>query len=127
LDGVGLAPSRSVWVFLAGGCFAAKAPAYGPWIALDFLGFSRPNRDLSMGYADFSRRNFSRALPPLRETRRDGRRRSWAMRKRRIVHEASLAWFLIFCKILLSDRYCCPTRFEGIGDTLLNPQGRYAN
>jgi hypothetical protein len=26
---------------------------------LDFLGFSRPNRDFSMGYADFSAKNFS--------------------------------------------------------------------
>jgi hypothetical protein len=26
---------------------------------LDFLGFSRPKRDLSMGYAGFSLKNFS--------------------------------------------------------------------
>jgi len=30
--------------------------------SLDFLGFSRSNRDLSMGYAGFSRKNISRAL-----------------------------------------------------------------
>jgi hypothetical protein len=28
---------------------------------LDFLGFSRPKRDLSMGYTRFSLKNFSRA------------------------------------------------------------------
>jgi hypothetical protein len=42
---------RSVWVFLARGHFAAKTPVYEGWISLDFLGFSRPNRDLSMGCA----------------------------------------------------------------------------
>jgi hypothetical protein len=30
---------------------------------LDFLGFSRPNRDLSMGYAGFSQQEFSRRFP----------------------------------------------------------------
>jgi hypothetical protein len=29
-------------------------PFFGYWIVLDFLGFSRPKRDLSMGYAVFS-------------------------------------------------------------------------
>ena len=42
---------RSVWVFLALGRFTAKGPVHEPWIVLDFLGFSRPNLDLSMGYA----------------------------------------------------------------------------
>jgi hypothetical protein len=37
--------------FLGGWLFAAKAPDYAYWILLDFLGFSRPNRDFSMGYA----------------------------------------------------------------------------
>ena len=59
-DGAGLAPSwrrtvawvRSiVWVFLGRRRFAANTPIPGGWISLDFLGFSRPNRDLSMGYA----------------------------------------------------------------------------
>jgi hypothetical protein len=31
--------------------FAAKVPAHEPWIVLDFLGFSRPKRDFSMGCA----------------------------------------------------------------------------
>jgi hypothetical protein len=40
----------SVWDFSARGCFALKTPDHGGCIFLDFLGFSRPNRDLSMGY-----------------------------------------------------------------------------
>jgi hypothetical protein len=32
---------------------------------LDFLGFSRQNRDLSMGYTGFSSKNFSRSFCPL--------------------------------------------------------------
>jgi hypothetical protein len=33
---------------LGSGRFAAKTPNYERWIVLDFLGFSRQNRDLSM-------------------------------------------------------------------------------
>src|ERR1700729_30807 len=67
--GVGLAPSgspscRSVWIFLAGRRFAAKTPEYEVWISLDFLGFSRPNRDLSMGYKRFSEEDFSSRFCP---------------------------------------------------------------
>ena len=40
-----------VWVFLAPSPFAAKTPILSYWISLDFLGFSRPKRDFSMGYA----------------------------------------------------------------------------
>ena len=43
-----------IWVFLARRRFAAKTPDYKGWISLDFLGFSRPNLDFSMGYADKS-------------------------------------------------------------------------
>jgi hypothetical protein len=35
---------------LAHGLFAAKTPISSYWISLDFLGFSRPNLDLSVGY-----------------------------------------------------------------------------
>jgi len=42
---------------------------------LDFLGFSRPNRAFSMGYAGFSLENFSSRFFPI-ETRRDGSGRS---------------------------------------------------
>jgi hypothetical protein len=41
--------------FLGSWPFAANTPNYERWISLDFLGFSRPNRDLSMSYKDFSR------------------------------------------------------------------------
>jgi hypothetical protein len=95
---------RSVWVFLARGRFAAKTPAYEPWISLDFLGFSRPDRDFSMGYADFSGKNFSPSFSagteaPEREPHGLG------MRKRRIVHGSSLPRFLIFCKSLSSEQF----------------------
>jgi hypothetical protein len=40
--------------FLGPGHFAMKTPAFERWISLDFLGFSRPKRDLSMGYTRFS-------------------------------------------------------------------------
>ena len=55
----GLAPSRrrgatsvrSIRLgFLGPSHFAANTPANECWIVLDFLGFSRQNRDFSMGY-----------------------------------------------------------------------------
>ena len=52
-----------IWVFLAPGRFGLKTPVFEGWKSLDFLGFSRPNRDFSMGYADFSRKFFSWAFP----------------------------------------------------------------
>ena len=45
-------PVGPIWVSLACRRFAAKTPDFGGWISLDFLGFSRPNRDFSMGYED---------------------------------------------------------------------------
>ena len=64
---------RYIWVFLARGPFAAKPPLMRGWIPLDFLGFSRQNQDLSMGYARVSLKEncspLSRALEaPRRET-----------------------------------------------------------
>jgi hypothetical protein len=35
--------------------FLVKSPDSRGWICLDFLGFSRPNRYFSMGYADKAR------------------------------------------------------------------------
>jgi hypothetical protein len=55
---------RFVWVFLADGCFAAKTPDYEVWISLDFLGFSRQNRDVSMGYAEITPEEFSSRFSP---------------------------------------------------------------
>jgi hypothetical protein len=64
--------SLETWVF------RFKAPAFGGWKSLDFLGFSRPNRDFSMGYTGFSAKKISRALWTRRDgNRRDVRRRSW--------------------------------------------------
>ena len=37
--------------FLGPGCFATMTPDYDSRICFDFLGFSRQNLDLSMGYA----------------------------------------------------------------------------
>jgi hypothetical protein len=64
----GCALARSIWVFLDHRGFAPNGPKTRlgfPWISLDFLGFSRPNRDFSMGYAGFSAKKISRALLPL--------------------------------------------------------------
>ena len=83
--------------FLGPSRFCPGRPENKAWISLDFLGFSRPNRDFSMGYAAGSEESFFSALSP-------GVRRAGAgacglcMRKRRIVHGASLTEFLIFCK-----------------------------
>jgi hypothetical protein len=46
-------------VFLGGWPFPCESAVYSDWISLDFLGFSRPNRDLSMRYAGFSAKIFS--------------------------------------------------------------------
>jgi hypothetical protein len=72
--------ARSIWVFLALGWFAAEAAFDSYWILLDFLGFSRPNLDLSMGYTGFSLDEFSRALRLL-DIRTAGRARGVSMRK----------------------------------------------
>jgi hypothetical protein len=52
-------------------------PENEAWISLDFLGFSRQNRDFSMGYAGFSAKKISRALLPLGRQRRDRSRYSY--------------------------------------------------
>jgi hypothetical protein len=36
--------------FLGAWPFCGEGPVQGGWIVLDFLGFSRPNRDFSIGY-----------------------------------------------------------------------------
>jgi hypothetical protein len=63
--------------FLGSWLFRCENPDYEGWISLEFLGFSRPNRDFSMGYADFWRKKISRALLPLGRRRRDGSRYSY--------------------------------------------------
>ena len=63
--------AQYIWIFLVPCPFAAKIPIYRYWISLDFLGFSRPNRDLSMTYAAYSDKNFSCRFFPV-ERRRNG-------------------------------------------------------
>jgi hypothetical protein len=72
--------------------------------ALDYLGFSCPNLYFSMGYAVSGAKIFSRA--PLRGGRPDGTEAcGLGMWKRRIVHEARLILFLIFCNRLLCELF----------------------
>jgi hypothetical protein len=52
-------------VFLGRSLFPTKTPCFERCFSLDFLGFSRPKRDLSMGYARFSLKNFSRPFRPV--------------------------------------------------------------
>jgi hypothetical protein len=53
--------------FLGHGPFGRENPCFEGWKGLDFLGFSRPERDISMSYAGFSLNEISRALlPPAR-------------------------------------------------------------
>jgi hypothetical protein len=81
--------------FLGPGRFAREIQIYGYWKSLDFLGFSRPNRDLSMGCAGFSREEFFSPLLPRRAAgTRDAA--TEAVRMHRIIHEASLAQFRLF-------------------------------
>jgi hypothetical protein len=56
-----------ILVFLEPRCFVAKTPDSGGWISLDFLGFSRQNRDFSMGYADKAEKFFPTALSVAKE------------------------------------------------------------
>jgi hypothetical protein len=69
---------RSVWVFLADRRFATKAKLLSYWISLDFLGFSRPNRDFSIGCAGFVAKDFFRGL-----LRPVGCRQKWSARSER--------------------------------------------
>jgi hypothetical protein len=83
-------PCGSIWVFLARGRFAAKSLALTYWNLLDFLGFSRPNRDISMGYAGFSREKIFAPFCPWAGPER-GDAAVEIMRMRRIIHDGSLA------------------------------------
>jgi hypothetical protein len=47
--------------FLEAWPFGRETKVFGYWKSLDFLGFSRPKLDLSMGYAGFSLNRISRA------------------------------------------------------------------
>jgi hypothetical protein len=94
--------------FLGPSYFAAKPPDYAYWILLDFLGFSRPNRDFSMGYAGFSTDVFSQALSSRRK-RRSGLRRSRSLGRAELFMGASLLQFLIICNKMSSNPSSTPT------------------
>jgi Glycine transporter len=91
--------------FLGLGPFSRENLGFEGWKGLDFLGFSRPNRVLSMGYDEFSLREISRALLPPRQNRGNGSPRFWPMERGLIDHGESLILFLIFCKKLLSEPF----------------------
>jgi hypothetical protein len=84
-----------IWVFLGGGCSVENAPAYEGLIVLDFLGFFRPDRDLSMGYTRFSRVEFFSTLSlalAAPGTGAGGRGHA----EGRFAHQASLNQVLLF-------------------------------
>jgi hypothetical protein len=54
--------------FLGLGPFGRENLGFEGWKGLDFLGFSRPNRAFSMGYAGFSLKENSRARLPRART-----------------------------------------------------------
>jgi hypothetical protein len=61
-----------VWVFLERPRFAAKTLGFGGCKSLDFLGFSRPDLDLSMGYRVISIDDFFLARLSSRKRRGNG-------------------------------------------------------
>ncbi len=93
---------RSIWIVLDRQRFAAKITAKACWISLDFLGFSRPNRDFSMGYGGFSAKIFSSRFFPLRGRFRT-KEFAFDTRKGGVAHWASLSQFLISCNQLSRD------------------------
>jgi hypothetical protein len=105
---------RSVWVFLAAGLFGTNSSDFGRWISLDFLGFSREKRDLSMGYAEKASKSFSWRIcrgvrgAPLGFP-------GLGMRKRRTIHREILPQFLILCNRL------SPEPFLSAGSTIDSP------
>jgi hypothetical protein len=71
--------------FLGRCLFLVKTFDSGGWICLDFLGFSRPNPDFSVGYADKTTQSFSRRPGSLKgdsatETLRNAVDCSWRKR-----------------------------------------------
>jgi hypothetical protein len=81
--------------------FVAKTTANACWISFDFLGFSRANRDFSMGYTDFSSKEFSSPFICGVGTARPAGV-AFGMRKSGAVHARSLLLFPISCNQLSS-------------------------
>src|SRR6185437_1499161 len=100
----GTGSGGSIWIFLAPGRLAAKTLVSGCWISLDFLGFSRPNRYISMGYAGFPLKNFSLAFFPSAVLMLRRGSPILVVRKGKLVHGASLPYFLLFWNQLSSSR-----------------------
>src|ERR1700728_175126 len=96
LGGLSIQSGRSDLGFL--GVSPFRCETQGLWV-LAFLGFSRPNRYFSMGYADKSEKNFSSRFCR-RERAVETVSPRFGMAKGRIAHGASLTQFLIFCKTL---------------------------
>jgi len=89
--------------FLGSRLFRREVPDGRCWILLDLLGFSRPNRDFSMGYAAFSQAAFfARRVPRDCPPRHDGGPRSRHAERRGCSWVKSLPIFRIFCKRLSS-------------------------
>jgi hypothetical protein len=83
--------------------FAAKTTAKGCLISLDFLGFSRLKRDFSMGYTDFSSKEFSSPLiSGVGPARSAGV--AFGMRKSGAVHGRSLTLISDFLQSIVFDR-----------------------
>jgi hypothetical protein len=93
--------------FLDSARFGAKSPNSAYWIVLDFLGFSRPNLDLSMGCEGFLAESFSCASWRERPERAPAVE---VIREGGIVHEATLLQFLIVSNQLseLADLFSRP-------------------
>jgi hypothetical protein len=83
---------------LAANCFSSKTFDFGGWICFDFLGFSRPNRYFSMGYAEKTRKTFIGGLGRSKRQRAEE-----TMRTARIVHGESVIKFLVLRKTLSSE------------------------
>jgi hypothetical protein len=82
--------------------FRCEAPADVCWLVLDFLGFSRANRDFSMGYEARSGEIFFSRFFPSNSQRHDGSLRSWHA-EGQDCSWGKLTSFLIFCERLPSE------------------------
>jgi hypothetical protein len=93
--------------FLGPGAVQPRKPCFEGWKSLDFLGFSRPSRAFSMGYAGFSLEEFLAPFCPAAEPR-ERRPTILGCGKGRIGHRATLLLFLLFCNQLLPQRRLPP-------------------
>jgi hypothetical protein len=84
--------------FLGGLWFCLENEGQAYWILLDFLGFSRPNRDFFNGLRGIFAKKIFRALVPPNESRPSEDAAFAVMRIRRIVHAESLPIILISVK-----------------------------